>query len=81
MPSGWARLEATAYVGIEDIRLVCRGETEVVPRQRRGGNYLKDNALKGRKFDGLHDLDAFLKHWNRTIARVRIHGTTRKQVQ
>ena len=31
VPSGWARLEATAYVGVEDIRLVCRGETEAVP--------------------------------------------------
>ena len=37
VPSNWARLEATAYVGVEDIRLVCHGETEVVPRQRRGG--------------------------------------------
>jgi len=36
VPSSWARLKATAYVGVEDIRLVCRGETEVVPRQRRG---------------------------------------------
>jgi len=46
----------------------------------RGGGYLKDNALKGRKFDSLEELDTFLKRWNRTIARVRIHGTTRKQV-
>ena len=46
----------------------------------RGGSYLKDNALKGRRFDSLDELDAFLKRWNRTIARVRIHGTTRKQV-
>jgi transposase len=46
----------------------------------RGGNYLKDNALKGRRFDSLEELDTFLKHWNRTIARVRIHGRTRKQV-
>jgi transposase len=46
----------------------------------RGGNYLKDNALKGRRFDSLEELDAFLKRWNRTIARVRIHGRTRKQV-
>ncbi len=46
----------------------------------RGGNYLKDNALKGRKFSSLEELDAFLKRWNRTIARLRIHGTTRKQV-
>ena len=41
VPSGWARLEATAYVGVEDIRLVCRGETEVVPRQRRGGKRIR----------------------------------------
>ena len=41
VPSGWARLEATAYVGVEDIRLVCRGETEVVPRQRRGGRRIQ----------------------------------------
>lgn len=50
--SGWARLEATAYVGVEDIRLVCRGETEVLPRQRRGGkrilyrHYLPELARK-----------------------------------
>jgi len=41
VPSGWARLEATAYMGVEDIRLVCRGETEVVPRQRRGGKRIR----------------------------------------
>ncbi|MBT9161079.1 MAG: hypothetical protein DDT26_02378 [Dehalococcoidia bacterium] len=52
VPSGWSRLEATAYVGIEDIRLVCRGEIEVVPRQRRGGrriqyrHYLSELAKK-----------------------------------
>jgi len=36
VPSGWARLEATAYAGVEDIRMACRGEIEVLPRQRRG---------------------------------------------
>jgi transposase len=41
VPSGWARLDATAYVGVEDIRLVCRGETEVVPRERRGGKHIQ----------------------------------------
>lgn len=46
----------------------------------RGGGYVKDNALKGRRFDSLEELDNFLKRWNRTIARLRIHGTTRKQV-
>jgi transposase len=46
----------------------------------RGGGYLKDNALKGRKFNSLEEFDSFLKRWNRTVARLRIHGTTRKQV-
>ncbi len=52
VPSGWARLDATAYVGVEDIRLVCRGEVEVIPRQRRGGrriqyrHYLPELARK-----------------------------------
>ena len=41
VPSGWARLEATAYVGVEDIKLVCLGETEMVPRQRRGGKLIR----------------------------------------
>lgn len=36
VPSTWARLEATAYVGVEDIKLVCRGEVRVVPRVRPG---------------------------------------------
>ena len=36
LPSRWARLDAKAYVGVEDIRLVCGGETEIVTRQRRG---------------------------------------------
>ena len=46
----------------------------------RGGSYVKSNALKGRRFDSLEELDRFLKRWNRTVARLRIHGTTRKQV-
>ena len=40
----------------------------------------KSNALKGRRFDSLDAQNAFLRHWNRTIARLRIHGTTRRQV-
>ena len=52
VPSGWALLDITAYVGVEDVRLVCRGEVEVVPRQRRGGrcvqyrHYLPELAKK-----------------------------------
>ena len=49
-------------------------------KQERSGGYVKDNALKGRRFDSLDGQNAFLRHWNRTIARLRIHGTTRRQV-
>lgn len=44
------------------------------------GGYVKHNALKGRRFDSLEELAKFLERWNRTVAQVRIHGTTRKQV-
>ena len=36
VPSRWARLQATAYVGVEDIRLVCREEQMVVARAAKG---------------------------------------------
>ena len=36
-PSRWAGLSATAYVGVEDIRLVCRGE-EVLHRKAPKGS-------------------------------------------
>lgn len=49
-------------------------------KQERSGGYVKDNALKGRRFDSLDEQNAFLRQWNRTIARLRIHGTTRRQV-
>jgi len=49
-------------------------------KQERSGGYVKGNALKGRRFDSLDAQNAFLRHWNRTVARLRIHGTTRRQV-
>jgi transposase len=49
-------------------------------KQERSGGYVKGNALKGRRFESLDAHNAFLRHWNRTIARLRIHGTTRRQV-
>lgn len=49
-------------------------------KQERSGGYVKSNALKGRRFESLAAHNAWLEHWNRTIARLRIHGTTRRQV-
>lgn len=46
----------------------------------RSGGYVKSNALKGRRFNSLQELAEFLERWNRTVAQVRIHGTTRQQV-
>jgi transposase len=49
-------------------------------KQERSGGYVKSNALQGRRFDSLAEQNAFLRHWNQTVARLRIHGTTRRQV-
>ena len=49
-------------------------------KQERSGGYVKDNALKGQRFDSLQEQNEHLRRWNRTIARLRIHGTTRQQV-
>lgn len=52
VPSTWARLDVDAYVGVTDIRLVCRGEEQVVARERPGGkrvqyrHYLPELAKK-----------------------------------
>jgi transposase len=49
-------------------------------KQERSGGYVKDNALKGRRFNSLAEHNEHLRRWNRTVARLRIHGTTRRQV-
>ncbi len=41
VPSRWKSLEVTAWVGVEDIRLVCRGEQIVVAKVRRGGRHVQ----------------------------------------
>jgi transposase len=45
----------------------------------RGIGYTK-NAVKGRTFGSIEEQNEFLRTWNRTVARVRIHGTTKQQV-
>ncbi len=44
-------------------------------------DYVQDNALKGRTFGSLADQNAYLAHWEETVADTRIHGTTRRQVR
>lgn len=52
LPSHWAGLEATAYVGVEEIRVVCAGGSQILAKQRRGArliqykHYLSELAKK-----------------------------------
>ncbi len=41
VPSRWASLRATAYVGVEDVRIHCRGENEIYPRERKGAKKIR----------------------------------------
>jgi hypothetical protein len=45
-----------------------------------GVKYVKNNALKARKFTSLEEENEFLLHWETNVADTRIHGTTQKQV-
>src|SRR5437899_4821751 len=42
--------------------------------------YVKGNALAGRTFESLAAANQFLAHWEKSVADVRIHGTTKRQV-
>jgi transposase len=52
VPSHWASLQATAYVGVEDVRFVCRGQAILYPKERKGKrtiryrHYLSELARK-----------------------------------
>ena len=41
VPSHWKLLDATAYVGVEQVSIVCRGEETVVPRQPKGERHVR----------------------------------------
>lgn len=61
--------------------LPCRPRTpEHKGKTENGIGYLKGNALRGRTFASLAAQNQYLAEWERTVADVRIHGTTRQQV-
>jgi transposase len=61
--------------------LPCRPRTpEHKGKTENGIGYLKGNALRGRSFVSLSAQNHHLVEWERTVADVRIHGTTRQQV-
>lgn len=47
----------------------------------RGVGYTKDNGLKGHVFTSLQEQNEHLLRWETTVADLRIHGTTKRQVK
>jgi len=45
-----------------------------------GVKYVKNNALKGKRFDSLAEVNKHLRWWMSNVADKRIHGTTKRQV-
>lgn len=45
-----------------------------------GVKYVKNNALKGKSFGSLAEVNAHLRWWSTHVADKRIHGTTKRQV-
>jgi transposase len=43
--------------------------------------HTQDTALRGRRFDTLEEQNEFLLHWEQNWASVRIHGSTKRQVE
>jgi hypothetical protein len=41
VPSHWASLRATAYVGVEDIRIHCCGQREIYSKERKGAHKIR----------------------------------------
>jgi transposase len=56
------------------------GKPEHKGKVESGVGYTKKNALAGLRFESLEEQNAHLRRWNRTWARTRIHGTTKRQV-
>ncbi len=43
--------------------------------------HTQDTALRGRRFESMEEQNAFLMHWEEKWASLRIHGSTKRQVQ
>jgi len=59
----------------------CRPRTpQHKGKVERGVGYVRNNALKGRRFKSLSEENLHLQRWEIQVADKRIHGTTCKQV-
>ena len=71
----FARHYQTAFLPIRSYTPRHNGKVE------NGVGYAQENALAGRGFPGLLAENEYLQHWEASIADLRIHGTTKKQVK
>ncbi len=63
------------FYGVE-IKLCRYYRAQTKGKVENGVKYVKRNALAGRRFETLEDLNAWLTRWALTIADERVHGTT-----
>lgn len=66
------------FYGVE-IRLCRYYRAQTKGKVESGVKYVKRNALAGRRFESLEDLNVWLHEWALTIADQRIHGTTHEK--
>lgn len=63
------------FYGVE-IKLCRYYRAKTKGKVESGVKYVKRNALAGRRFESLGELNAWLDTWAATIADERVHGTT-----
>jgi transposase len=78
--SGWVEWNAKFkdrmdFYGVT-IRLCRYYRAQTKGKVESGVKYVKHNALAGRRFDGLEELNAWLVQWSVEVADLRVHGTT-----
>lgn len=73
-PRGCGLLAQLSALFFAQHRHAARTPFESAPASERR------SALKGRRFESLEQQKEHLHWWNRKVARLRIHGTTQRQV-
>lgn len=63
------------FYGVE-VKLCRYYRAQTKGKVESGVKYVKRNALAGRRFETLEELNAWLSTWALTIADERVHGTT-----
>jgi hypothetical protein len=62
-----------------DVRLCRYYRAQTKGKVESGVKYVKRNALAGRRFRDLDELNAWLLEWSTDIADERVHGTTHER--